>query len=67
MKVLFCIRRPVIIPARTLKMALENFHVIFLNNDFSLDIALIPVKLIGNVLYDTLEGGLSQNFDLGPG
>ena len=48
-------------------MALENFHVIFLNNNFLLDIALIPVKLIGNVLYDTLDGSMSQNVDLSPG
>ena len=52
---------------RTLKTGLENFYVIFLNSDFSVDIGSIPIKSLGNVLYNTLEGSVSQNFDLGPG
>ena len=53
---------------QTLKMALENFMLYnYFKNDFAVDIALIPVKLLGNVLYDTLERILSQNVDLGPG
>ena len=34
-------------------MALENFYVIFFNSDSSVDFALILVKFLGNVLYDT--------------
>ena len=48
-------------------MVLENCYVIFFNNNFSVDVALIPVKLLGHVLYNTLEGRVSQNCDLGPG
>ena len=53
--------------SRTLKTGLGNFCVIFLNSDFSVDIESIPIKFLGNVLYNTLEGSVSQNFDLGPG
>ena len=52
---------------RTLKTGLDNFDVIFLNSDFSVDIGSILIKILGNVLYNTLEGSVSQNFDLGPG
>ena len=52
---------------RTLKAGLENLYVIFLNSDFSVDSGSITIKYIGNVLYNTLEGSVSQNFDLGPG
>ena len=52
---------------RTLKTGLENFSVIFLNSDFSVDIGSIPIKSLGNVLYNSLEGSVSQNVYLGPG
>ena len=52
---------------RTLKTGLNNFYVIFLNSDFSVDIGSIPIKFLGDVLYNTLEGSVSQNVDLGPG
>ena len=51
---------------RTLKTAFDNFYVNFFNNDFSVDISSITLHISGNVLY-TLEGSVSQNFDLGPG
>ena len=51
----------------TLKTAFENFYVKFLNIDFSVGIASIIIKLLGNVLYNILEGSVSQNNDLGPG
>ena len=51
----------------TLKTSLGNIYVIFFNSDFSLDIASIFIKLAGNVLYNILEGKMSQNVDLGPG
>ena len=44
-----------------------NIYVKFLNSDFSVDIASIFIKSGGNVLYNILEGKVSQNFDLGPG
>ena len=65
MEVLFCIRRPVIV--RTLEIVHDNFYVIFFNNNSSVDIASIPVKFLGNVLYNTIEGSVSPKFDLGPG
>ena len=52
---------------RTLKTGLENLYVIFLNSDFSFNIRSIPTKFLGDTLYNTPEGSLSQNFDLGPG
>ena len=33
---------------------------------FSVDIASISIELLGNVLYNILEGSVSQNFALGP-
>ena len=52
---------------RTLKTELKNLHVIFLNSDFSFNIQPISTKFLGDVLYNTPEGSVSQNFDLGPG
>ena len=51
----------------TLKTGFENLYVIFLNSDFSFDIRSIPTKCLGDTLYNTPEGSVSQNFDLGPG
>ena len=53
--------------SRTLKTGLERFYVIFLNSDFSFNIGSIPIKSLGDVLYNTPEGSMSRNFDLGPG
>ena len=47
---------------RTLKTGLNNFYVIFLNSDFSVDIGSIPIKFLEDVLYNTLEERVSQNF-----
>ena len=44
-----------------------SFHIIFLNSDFSVDIAAIFSKSLGNVLYSLLEGTVSQHFDIDPG
>ena len=52
---------------RTLETGLDNLYVIFLNSDFSVDIGSIPIKFLGDVLYNTLEQSASQNFYLGPG
>ena len=49
----FCIRRPVIGPGRP-----ENCYDIFLSKDFTVGIASISVKLLGEVPYNTLEGKL---------
>ena len=46
---------------RTLNTAVENFHVLFLNNNFAVDIASISVKLLGNVFYNTLPNKLFRN------
>ena len=51
----------------TLKTGLENLYVIFLNSDFSFNILSIPTQSLGDILYNTPEGSMSQNFDLGPG
>ena len=40
----------------TLKTAFEDVYVIFLNRGISVNIASISVKLLGNVLYNILEG-----------
>ena len=46
----------------------QNFHIKFLNSDFSVDNESNVTKSIGQVLYIiALEGAVSQNFDLGPG
>ena len=52
---------------RTLKTGLENLYVIFLNSDFSFNIQSIPTTFLGDVLYNTPEGSVSQDFYLGPG
>ena len=52
---------------RTLKIGLEDLYIIFLNSDFSFNIRSIPTKFLGDILYNTPEGSVSQNFDLGPG
>ena len=50
-----------------LKKNLRISILIFSNSDFAVDIASITIKFLGNVLYDILEGSMSQNFDIGPG
>ena len=44
----------------TLKTKLENFHNIFLNSDFSLNICSIFAKFLENVFYSLPEGSVSQ-------
>ena len=51
----------------TLKTIFQNFHIIFLNSDFSVNNESNVIKLIGYVLCNTLEGSVSPNFDLGLG
>ena len=51
----------------TLKTTLQNFHIIFLNIDISVNICSIIAKSLENVVYRLLEGIMSQNFDLCPG
>ena len=48
----------------TLKTIFQNFHIIFLNSDFSVNNESNVIKLKGYVLCDTLEGSVSQNFDI---
>ena len=48
----------------TLKIIFQNFHIKFLNSDFSVDNESNVTKLIGHVLCIPLEGSMSQNFDL---
>ena len=50
---------------RTLKKKLENLHINFSNSDFTLNIASISAKFLGNVLHSITEGMVSQNFDIG--
>ena len=56
-----------IIRDMTLKTIFQNFHIKFLNSDFSVDNESNVTNLIGQVLCIALEGSVSQNFDLGPG
>ena len=51
----------------TLKIIFQNFHIKFLNSDFTVDNELNVTKLIGHVLCIPLEGSVSRNFDLGLG
>ena len=51
----------------TLNTKFQNFHITFLNSDFSVSNALDVTKFSGGALCSLLEGSLSQNFDLGPG
>ena len=51
----------------TLKKIFQNFHIKFLNIDFSVSNALNITKFLGDALCSPLEGRVSQNFDLGPG
>ena len=51
----------------TSKTTFQNFHVKFLNSDFSVDNALNVTKLLLYVLCSLFEGRVSQNLDLGPG
>ena len=50
----------------TLKTKFQNVHIKFLNSDFSVSNALNITKFLGDALCIPLEGGVSQNFDLGP-
>ena len=50
-----------------LKSTFENYNINFSNSDFPVDIASICVKFLLYVIHSSLEGSLSQNFDLGPG
>ena len=49
-----------------LKTTSENYHITFLNSDFSVDIGSICFKCLGYVPHSPPEGSVSQNFDLGP-
>ena len=51
----------------TLKTTFQNFHINFLNSDFSVINALNTTKFLGHALCSPLEGRVSQNVDLGPG
>ena len=51
----------------TLKTIFQNFHITFLNIDFSVYNESNVIKLIGHVLCITTEGSVSQNDDLGFG
>ena len=51
----------------TLKTKFQDFHIKFLNSDFSVSNALNATKSLGDALCSPLEGSMSQNFDLGPG
>ena len=50
-----------------LKTKFQNFHIKFLNSDFSVSNALNATKSLGDALCSPLEGSVSQNVDLGPG
>ena len=52
---------------RMLKTKFENFHINFLNSDFSVNIASICAKFLVYVPHSPPEGSVSQNFDLDPG
>ena len=51
----------------TLKKIFQNFHINFLNSDFSVDNESNVIKSIRHVLYSLLGGSVSQNIDLGLG
>ena len=51
----------------TLKTIFQNFHINFLNSDFSVNNESNVTKLTEHVLCITPEGSVSQNFDLGLG
>ena len=48
----------------TLKTIFQNFHIFFLNSDSSVNNESNVIKLIGYVLCNTLEGSVSQNFEV---
>ena len=50
-----------------LETIFQNFHINFLNSDFSLNKESNVTKLIGHVLCITPERSVSQNFDIGLG
>ena len=50
----------------TLKTKFQNFHIKFLNSDFSVSNALNITKFLGDALCSPLEENVSQNFNLGP-
>ena len=50
-----------IIEDMTLKTIFQNFHIKFLNSDFSVDNESNVTKLIGQVFFIALEGRVSQN------
>ena len=50
-----------------LKTIFQNFHIIFLNSNFSVNNDSNVTKLIEHVLCIALGGSVSQNFDLGLG
>ena len=49
-----------------LKTKFENFHINFLNSDFSVDIASICTNFLGYVPHSHPKGRVSQNLDSGP-
>ena len=48
---------------RLLKKTFENYYIIFLNSDISVDIASICTKICVYLPHNTPEGSVSQNFD----
>ena len=48
---------------RLLKKTFENYYIIFLNSDFSIDIASSCTKFCVYIPYNIPEGSVSQNFD----
>ena len=50
-----------------LNITFQDCHIHFFNSDFSVENQSNVTKSLGYVLCSTLEGSVSQNFDLGPG
>ena len=50
----------------TLKTTLQNFHIIFLNSDISVNVYSIIAKSLENNVHCLPKGGMSQNVGLGP-
>ena len=59
--------RWVILGTGHLKTTLQNFYIIFLSSDFSVNICSIIAKSLRNVVYCLSGGSVSQNLDLSPG
>ena len=50
-----------------LKTEFENFHIIFSNSDFSVNISSIYTRFLGYNPHSLPEGSVSQIFFSGPG